>query len=102
MEQTQDKILVEMDAALDQLIKNAKLMQHVPIQKLEAHELDALEKTQESLLARLMYLDQVLNQKVVPEKPLQEKAAHFQGLHQNLQRRFRLKRRLRKKQLKMG
>jgi hypothetical protein len=82
-----------MDETLDQLITNAKALRDIPPSKLEVHELDALQRTQESLLAHLMHLDGVLNEKIVPKKPLQEKAAVFQGLNQNLQKRFRIKRR---------
>ncbi|HSX04800.1 MAG TPA: hypothetical protein VLG76_08755 [Rhabdochlamydiaceae bacterium] len=91
-------ILVEMDETLDQLIKNAKVIQHIPSKKLEPHELDAMQKTQESLLARLMHLDEALNKKVVPEEPLKQKAAHFHELNQKLKKRFSIRRRPKKLQ----
>lgn len=86
-------ILTEMDQTLDQLITHAKTVQKVPASKLNAHELEALQKTQESLLAHLMHLDQALHEKIVPNKPLQEKAEHFHQLNQKLIKRFRIKRR---------
>lgn len=93
-----EQIQAQMDKTLDQLIKNAKVIRHVPTNKLEAHELDALQKTQESLLAHLMHLDELLNEKIVPKKPLIEKAVCFHELNQNLKKRFRIKRRSRKLQ----
>ncbi len=88
----------EMDQTLDQLIENAKAFRQVPRKKLEAHELDALEKTQESLLAHLLRLDESLNQKQAPERALREKAVHFHQLHRKLQTRFRIRRKRKKLQ----
>lgn len=55
--------LKDIDATLDQLIKNAEALQEVSSDPLFVEEVAALSKTQESLLTHLVHLDQFLKQK---------------------------------------
>ena len=57
------KILQEIDVTLDQLIKNAAALTEVSNDPLYESEVQALNKTQESLLAHLLHLDQFLKDK---------------------------------------
>jgi len=56
-----EEILADIDATLDQLIQNADSVRHVPLDALCEDELVALQKTQESLLARLLHMDTLLD-----------------------------------------
>ncbi|MCB1109895.1 MAG: hypothetical protein KDK64_02850 [Chlamydiia bacterium] len=53
------ELLTEIDATLDRLIENAAALQDVPS---DSHLAEALQKTQESLLAHLLHLDTFLDQ----------------------------------------
>lgn len=55
------EVLNEIDETLDQLIKNAAALKEVSEDPLFTREVEALKKTQESLLARLLHLDQFLD-----------------------------------------
>jgi hypothetical protein len=55
-----EDILTEIDGTLDQLIKNAEVLQTVDWKDLSETEIDAFQKTQESLLHHLMHMDQFL------------------------------------------
>ncbi len=55
--QGSDEILSEIDATLDQLIENAEALQQASLHSIEKYELDAFQKTQESLLAHLIHMD---------------------------------------------
>lgn len=57
------EILQQIDCTLDQLIKNAAALTEVSEDPLFESEVQALNKTQESLLAHLLYLDQFLKEK---------------------------------------
>ncbi|MCI0382664.1 MAG: hypothetical protein L0207_06420 [Chlamydiae bacterium] len=52
---TDEKVLADIDWTLDQLIQNAKIIQSVSLKELDLFEIEALQKTQESLLARLLH-----------------------------------------------
>ncbi len=54
---SRQKILSEIDVTLDQLIKNAAALQEGKNDPSCETEMEALQKTQESLLARLLHLD---------------------------------------------
>jgi DNA gyrase/topoisomerase IV subunit A len=56
-------ILLEIDTTLDQLICNAKAIDNVRLNDLTDTELDAFQKTQESLLQHLLHMDQRLEDK---------------------------------------
>ena len=55
-----EEILTEIDGTLDQLIRNAEVLQKVDLKNLSETEIDAFQKTQESLLQHLMHMDQFL------------------------------------------
>ena len=57
------ELLNEIDATLDQLIKNAAALTEVSSDPLYNTEVEALQKMQESLLARLLHLDCFLKEK---------------------------------------
>jgi hypothetical protein len=66
-----EEILADIDTTLDQLIQNAEVIRY---DYLCENEIEALQKTQESLLARLIHMDLLLDneQKKIPvkKKPL--------------------------------
>ncbi|MCP5506117.1 MAG: hypothetical protein H7A38_04475 [Chlamydiales bacterium] len=72
------EVLNEIDETLDQLIKNAAALKEVSEDPLFAREVEALKKTQESLLARLLHLDQFLDDK--PDKNIAEKRMVYKNL----------------------
>lgn len=49
-----EELLADIDATLDQLNQNAQALKSASMNSLFTHEVEALKKTQESLLARLM------------------------------------------------
>jgi hypothetical protein len=55
-----EDIVQEIDKTLDQLICNAEVISSVDLSDLTESELDAFQKTQESLLQRLMHMDERL------------------------------------------
>ncbi len=57
------ELLNEIDATLDQLIKNAAALTEVSSDPLYNTEVEALQKMQESLLAHLLHLDRFLKEK---------------------------------------
>ncbi|PCI91706.1 hypothetical protein COB11_08215 [Candidatus Aerophobetes bacterium] len=56
-------LLKEIDATIDQLVKNAEVLKNISSKKEYVEEVDALEKTQESLLAHLIHMDELLKTK---------------------------------------
>lgn len=58
-----EEILMEIDSTLDQLIRNAEAIQNVEMRDLSETEITAFQKTQESLLHHLLYMDQFLETK---------------------------------------
>lgn len=58
-----EEILQEIDKTLDQLIRNAEAIQSANIQELSETEIEAFQKTQESLVHHFLYMDQVLEAK---------------------------------------
>lgn len=59
------KIVYEIDNTLDQLIRNAEAISNADLQALSETELEAFQKTQESLLHHLLALDQLMVKKTV-------------------------------------
>ena len=57
------EIIQEIDNTLDQLIRNAEMMSGADLEALSEIEVDAFQKTQESLLHHLLYMDQCLASK---------------------------------------
>lgn len=56
-------LIFEIDQTIDQLIENAKVIETISAQSCYEHELNALEKTQESLIAHLIHMDEILKKK---------------------------------------
>jgi len=56
-------LIFEIDQTIDQLIENAKVLEIISAQSCYEHELNALEKTQESLIAHLIHMDEILKKK---------------------------------------
>lgn len=88
-----EEILADIDATLDQLIQNAKVIRHTSLQSLCENEIEALQKTQESLLARLIHMDLLLDKeekrvhlKKQPDafESIQQKIAHYGKLNHQL------------------
>ena len=80
------EILNEIDATLDQLIKNAAALNEVTSNPLYQTEVDALQKMQESLLARLLHLDGFLKEKSQnkTERSIYDKLTIFSELSSTL------------------
>jgi len=58
-----EEILQEIDKTLDQLIRNAEAIQSANIQELSETEIEAFQKTQESLIHHFLYMDKFLETK---------------------------------------
>lgn len=56
-------LIFEIDQTIDQLIQNAKVIETISAQTCYEQELNALEKTQESLIAHLIHMDEILKKK---------------------------------------
>ena len=56
-------LIFEIDQTIDQLIENAKAIETISAQSCYEQELNALEKTQESLIAHLIHMDEILKKK---------------------------------------
>lgn len=94
-----EDILLEIDQTLDQLIRNAEVIGTIDLNELNETEIDAFQKTQESLLQHLIHMDEFLlakrNSLRLQDKrcanfKIQEKLLRFEKLknsyHQNLSR----------------
>ncbi len=80
MKKIGEKLLADIDATLDQLIHNATAARSAQFQKLEVAEIQALQKTQQSLLAHLMRLDAKLEnkecKKAIEREPFKREQIH--------------------------
>ena len=93
-----EQILNEIDATLEQLIRNAETMSGANFSDLAENEIDAFQKTQESLLHHLMRMDQAYetnrksyqlqNTRTVVFK-IQEKYKRFEKLKSNVNQTIR-------------
>lgn len=91
MIQSEEQILAEIDATLDQLICNAEALKFAPIASVSEMEIEALQKTQESLLAHVFHMNTLLDaekkQRLLQKQngiQLEEKIAHFSRLNTQL------------------
>ena len=84
-----EDILIEIDSTLDQLIRNAEMIQNVDLKTLSETEVEAFQKTQESLVHHLIHMDQFLEAKRkslrIPDKrsasvKIQDKLVRFEKL----------------------
>ena len=55
-----EDIWIDIDGTLDQLIRNAEVIENVDLKELSETEIDAFQKTQESLLQHLIHMDEFL------------------------------------------
>lgn len=67
-----DDVLTEIDSTIDQLLENAKALKKISSKDFYQEEISALEKTQESLIAHLIHMDEILKKK--------DRASHQQPL----------------------
>lgn len=80
------EILAAIDGTLDQLIQNAETMSKAPADTLSSVEREAFQKTQESLLAKLLHMDTRLQENSQqlrirrPSYNIQEKLQYFHRL----------------------
>ncbi len=79
------QIIADIDQTLDQLIRNAEAMSRADLQSLSEVEVGAFQKTQESLLHRLLRMDQRLENKQIKDTRtasarIQEKRARLRAL----------------------
>ena len=58
-----DDVLAEIDTTIDQLLENAKALKKISSKTSYQEEVSALEKTQESLIAHLIHMDEILKKK---------------------------------------
>lgn len=89
---TGEEILADIDQTLDQLIENADVINHISFNALFTSEVQALQKTQESLIARLMHMHellekdqkQVTTKKMHPLNQMEKKLKEFGQLNARL------------------
>ncbi len=86
MPRTGEEILADIDATLDQLIQYADVAQKTLLSDLEV---EALQKTQESLLARLIHMEELLGKDRKPKEQasmesVQQKIARYSRLNAQL------------------
>ena len=88
-----EEILTEIDATLEHLIRNAESLNGVNLEDLTETEIDAFQKTQESLLHHLIHMDQTFETKrnslsIKNERSvscrIQKKHQHFEKLTASL------------------
>jgi len=72
-----EEILIEIDATLDQLIRNAEAIGKVDIDELSLMEIEAFQKTQESLIQHLVHTDERLEAKRKGLFALDKRSASF-------------------------
>ena len=82
MIKSSEEILMDIDATLDQLIENADVINKISFATLFVSEVEALQKTQESLLARLVHMNDLLK----GQKKEEIEASPFGGIEQKILR----------------
>jgi hypothetical protein len=55
-----EEILADIDGTLDRLIENADVIKKISFRTIYTSEIEALQRTQESLLARLVHMNELL------------------------------------------
>ncbi|MGL4540547.1 MAG: hypothetical protein ACRCU0_06190 [Candidatus Rhabdochlamydia sp.] len=90
---TGEEILADIDQTLDQLIENADIINRISFNALFTSEVQALQKTQESLMARLMHMHELLEKgqkqqtttkKINPLNQIEKKLKEFGQLNARL------------------
>ena len=92
-----EEILLEIDDTLDRLIYNAEAIQSVDLKDLSTTEIDAFQKTQESLLQHLLHLDQFFETRKSDQGASHKKSGRYQ-IQEKLLKFEKLKREYKKKQ----
>lgn len=90
-----EDVLTEIGATLDQLIQNAEAIQDVELKDLSETELTAFQKTQESLIHRLLHLDQFFETRKLDQKTLHKQGGRYR-IQEKLLKFERLKREYKK------
>jgi hypothetical protein len=72
-----EEVLLEIDSTLDQLIRNAEVIHDVDLKSLSETEIDAFQKTQESLLQHLIRMDHFLETKRKDLKVQNKRSASY-------------------------
>ena len=78
-----EEILADIDATLDQLIKNAEAVRGISFDTLFENEVAALQKTQESLLAHVIHMDQLMGEEK-KKTPQRRKSMRYQEIKQKV------------------
>lgn len=65
MDASNDELLEDIDSTIDRLVENASAMKQAKINQFFNHEVEAMEKLQESLLARIMHRESLLEKEKV-------------------------------------
>ncbi len=76
-----EEILADIDGTLDQLIENADVLKQISLTTLYVNEVEALQKTQESLLARLVHMNDFLK-----SQKLEESQEPFESIEKKILR----------------
>jgi|ERR1700722_3384890 len=85
-----EEILADIDSTLDRLIENGEVIKKISFHTLYTSEVEALQRTQESLLARLVHMNELLKQhkkKDDAEEPfgnIEQKILHISKLNAKL------------------
>lgn len=77
-----EEIFIEIDTTLDRLIQNAETIRGVELQALSEIEIDAFQKTQESLLHHFLHMDQQFQER----QKIARSPARKQKIQQKLQK----------------
>ena len=72
-----EEILVQIDVTLENLIQNAETIQRVDFKELSEEEVDAFQKTQESLIHHLMNVDQTFETRRIQLRVQDKKSAGY-------------------------
>lgn len=85
------EILSQINRTLDQLIENQAALHQVTGNPLFSQEIEALQKTQESLLSHLIYLDNFLKEKGASstQEDIYDKLSLFSELSSSLAKKVR-------------
>jgi hypothetical protein len=78
MLRSQEELLADLDSTLDQLIQNAECVCESDLCVLDSLEIDSMQKTQESLLARFTHTQEVVSPRLQDEK--------YEELHKKLKK----------------
>lgn len=73
-----EEILTEIDTTLDQLIRNAEVIQNTNLEELSVTEIEGFQKMQESLIQHLIHMDQHFETKRKELKILDKRSANYQ------------------------